>query len=266
MSAESSPELSFGLVQAPPHWQAVDLVSDLHLQATDPATFEAWRDWMARTDADAVLILGDLFEVWVGDDVLTHDPFAQACAEVLRETGGRCHVGFMPGNRDFLVGDDFLLHCGVQRLQDPTVLVLGEHRFVLSHGDALCLDDTDYQKFRREVRSPAWQQSFLTRPLPERLALARQLREQSRQRQQAMVTHADADTGLSLKWLQAVHSDRLIHGHTHRPADHVLAPGCTRHVLSDWCLDHAPLRSQVLRLQASAPGLMRLDPCLTPTG
>lgn len=259
MSSDLTPRVNFGVLDAPAHWQAVDLISDLHLQAGEPATFEAWRDWMDRTDADAVLILGDLFEVWVGDDVLAHDPFAQACAEVLHRAAQRCQVGFMPGNRDFLVGDDFLRHCGVQRLQDPTVLLLGQDRIVLSHGDALCLDDADYQQFRSEVRSPAWQQAFLARPLPERLALARELREQSRQRQQAMVTHADADTALSLRWLDAAHSDCLIHGHTHRPADHRLAPNRTRHVLSDWSLDHAPQRAQVLRLQAGISRVTRQD-------
>ena len=247
------------VLEAPAHWQAVDLLSDLHLQVTEPATFEAWRDWMARTDADAVLILGDLFEVWVGDDVLAHDPFAQACAEVLRQTARRCTLGFMPGNRDFLVGDDLLQLCGVQRLQDPTVLVLGEQRVVLSHGDALCLDDADYQQFRREVRSPAWQQAFLARPLSERLALARQLREQSRQHQQTMVTHADADTALSLQWLATARCNRLVHGHTHRPADHALAPGRVRQVLSDWHLDQAPKRAQVLRLGRHAAACERLE-------
>ena len=250
--------MHFDVLEAPAHWQAVDLVSDLHLQAAEPATFAAWRDWIARSDADAVLILGDLFEVWIGDDALAHDPFVQACAEVLRLAALRCTVGFMPGNRDFLVGDDLLAHCGVKRLEDPTVLVLGDRRIVLSHGDALCLDDTDYQQFRREVRSRDWQQAFLARPLPERLALARQLRSQSQARQQAMVTHADADTALCLQWLDAAGSDRLIHGHTHRPADHALAPGCMRHVLRDWHLDHEPRRAQVFRLHREGPACERL--------
>jgi len=255
----SSP-VNFDLLEAPAHWQVVDLIADLHLQATEPATFAAWRDWMARTDADAVLILGDLFEVWVGDDVLDHDPFAQDCASVLQQTAGRCHVGFMPGNRDFLVGNAFLQHCGVHRLQDPTVLQLGPQRFVLSHGDALCLDDADYQAFRRQVRSPAWQQAFLARPLSERLAVARSLREQSRQRQQALVSHADADTGMSLQWLQASHSHTLVHGHTHRPADHLLAPQRQRLVLSDWDFDHAPMRGQVMRLRPGSHERQTIQP------
>lgn len=249
MSPELSPREGFGILQAPAHWQAVDLLSDLHLQAAEPVTFAAWRDWMARTDADAVLILGDLFEVWVGDDVLAHDPFAQACAQVLQQTAQRRHVGFMPGNRDFLVGDNFLHRCGVHRLQDPTVLVLGERRTVLSHGDVLCLEDTEYQQFRREVRSPDWQQRFLDRPLHERLEVARQLRTESRKRQQSREVHADADTALSRQWLDSARSPTLIHGHTHRPADHTLGPGLTRQVLADWCLDHPPHRAQVLRLR-----------------
>jgi UDP-2,3-diacylglucosamine hydrolase len=243
-----SPPPTFSQLQAPAHWQAMDLISDLHLQASEPATFAAWRDWMARTDANAVLILGDLFEIWVGDDLLAHDRFVQDCAQVLQRTAKRCHVGFMPGNRDFLVGDAFLQHCGVHRLEDPTVLVLGEQRFLLSHGDALCLEDTDYQAFRREVRSPAWQQAFLARPLSHRLELARQLRSESRVRQQSRLQHADADAALCLQWLQSSCSGLLIHGHTHQPAEHSLGPRQTRQVLSDWCLDHAPWRAQVLRV------------------
>ena len=109
------------LLQAPAPWQAVDLISDLHLQASEPQTFDAWRCFMAGTRADAVLILGDLFEVWIGDDAVASDPFLQDCARVLRDTAARKPVGFMAGNRDFLVGQAFLNGCGVRPLQDPTL-------------------------------------------------------------------------------------------------------------------------------------------------
>jgi Calcineurin-like phosphoesterase len=114
---------AFGTLQAPASWQTVELISDLHLQASETATFEAWRDYMARTRADAVLILGDLFEVWVGDDAVATDPFLQQCGDVLLQASKQRAVYFMPGNRDFLVGPAFLAQCGVQALADPTVLV-----------------------------------------------------------------------------------------------------------------------------------------------
>jgi len=241
---------AYGSLMAPAHWQVVDLISDLHLQSAEPLTFEAWCQFMATTPAQSVLMLGDVWEVWVGDDAVAHDPFLQQCAQVLRQTAQRTHVGFMPGNRDFLVGPSFLSECGVQALADPTVLTLGEQRIVISHGDALCLGDTDYQVFRQQVRSNAWQSTFLAKPLAERLALARAMRTQSESQKQGNTVYADADATLSQQWLQAAHATRLAHGHTHRPADHVLnaANGTLRQVLSDWSLDHAPQRAQVLRL------------------
>ena len=256
-----------GLWTAPATWQAVDLLSDLHLQASEPGTFEAWRAHMLGTSADAVLLLGDVFEVWVGDDALGHDPFLQACAEVLRQTSAQRSVAFMPGNRDFLVGDAFLQACGVQRLQDPTLLVWGAQRVVLSHGDALCLDDEAYQRFRAVARTPQWQAEFLARPLAERLALAQSMRAQSEAHNQSMQSFADADAAMTRAWLAELGSTHLVHGHTHRPADHTVPelPGAQRQVLSDWHVDKAPAdgastdgaptegvtrRAQVLRLHA----------------
>jgi UDP-2,3-diacylglucosamine hydrolase len=252
------PTPAMGQLQAPASWQTVDLISDLHLQASESATFEAWRQYMATTPAQAVLMLGDLFEVWVGDDAVAQDPFLQQCAAVLRQTAQCTHVGFMPGNRDFLVGPHFLSACGVQALDDPTVLVWCDRRILLSHGDALCLADTAYQGFRLQVRSAAWQADFLAKPLSERLALARAMRTQSESQKQSGMDYADADSALSLQWLQAAQSNWLIHGHTHRPADHPLDHGRQRQVLSDWSLDHAPKRAQVLRLHADGR-VERLD-------
>lgn len=248
MSDPRTTRPSIGLLTAPAAWLTVDLISDLHLQASESATFEAWRDYMACTPADAVLILGDLFEVWVGDDAAAQDPFLQSCAEVLRQTAQRAHVAFMPGNRDFLVGPDYLGCCGVAPLTDPTLLELGEQRILLSHGDALCLDDKPYQAFRRQARSPQWQQDFLAKPLAERQEFARSLRALSESQKHEGMTFADADLEMSLFWLAQAQADCLVHGHTHRPADHALG-SAQRHVLSDWSLDHAPLRAQVFRLQ-----------------
>jgi UDP-2,3-diacylglucosamine hydrolase len=244
--------LAFGTLNAPAHWQAVDLISDLHLQASEGATFEAWRQHMAHTTADSVLLLGDVFEVWVGDDAVAGDAFLQACAQVLREASARMTVGFMSGNRDFLVGPGFLSSCGVTPLQDPTLLVWGEQRVLLSHGDALCLGDEAYQRFRAVSRTEAWQSEFLARPLTERLALAKAMRAQSEAHNHSVAYFADADAPMTCDWLQAAGASLLVHGHTHRPAEHPVPglPGARRLVLSDWHLDPHTQRAEVLRLQA----------------
>ena len=243
---------AFGTLQAPARWRAVDLISDLHLQAGEPGTFEAWAAHMRSTPADAVLLLGDVFEVWVGDDAVAHDPFLQACAQVLRQASQRMAVGFMPGNRDFLVGPAFLNDCGVQALQDPTLLIWREQRILLSHGDALCLGDEAYQRFRAVARTTAWQAEFLAKPLAERLAMAQAMRAQSEAHNQSMQQFADADEAMTLQWLQHAGSDQMIHGHTHRPADHAVVglPHGQRQVLSDWHVTPDRHRAQVLRLHA----------------
>jgi UDP-2,3-diacylglucosamine hydrolase len=246
-------------VRAPSGWQQVDLISDLHLSSDTPATFAAWRDYMARTTADAVLMLGDLFEVWVGDDARFEGFEAEAMA-VLREASraGR-FLAFMVGNRDFLVGSEMLRDGGVTPLADPSVLVAFGQRLLLTHGDALCLDDTEYQQFRAMVRNPAWQQQFLSQPLAARRDYARQVREQSEARKKASTSPmewADVDFAAAREWLGDAAARTLVHGHTHRPATEAIDTQHTRHVLSDWDLDHPPHRAEVMRLDAS--GLRRL--------
>ncbi len=251
----------FAQWRAPAHWQAVDCISDLHLQAGEPATFEAWRRWLERPvheRADALVILGDLFEVWVGDDALNGDgpdaAFWRACAEALRDHSRDTPTWFMAGNRDFLLGRDALEACGLQPLHDPTVLHLAGRRWLLSHGDELCLADTDYQRFRAQVRSAGWQSDFLARPLSEREATARELRAQSEARKR-QTGHdpslwADVDADAARQWLRAAGADTLVHGHTHRPAEHDLGDGLRRVVLGDWDLAATPPRAEVLRLNA----------------
>lgn len=246
----------FAELSAPANWRAVDFISDLHLQADAPDTAQIWRDYLARTTADAVFILGDLFEVWVGDDGLTlaahptdsAQAFEQDCVRVLRAASRRHALFFMHGNRDFLAGPAFARAAGVTLLDDPTLLLFGGQRWLLSHGDALCLDDVEYQRFRREVRSSAWRQGFLAKPLTERRALARQLRDASEARKRGGAEYADADPALTQTWLDAAPAACLIHGHTHRPADHALPGGRMRRVLSDWDAAADPPRAQVLRL------------------
>ena len=254
-------------LRADPRWRGIDLLSDVHLQAGLPRTFEAWRQHLLHTTADAVLMLGDLFEVWVGDDQ-RHGGFEAQCLQVLKTAAEQRVLAFLPGNRDFLVGDAMLADAGLQRLADPTLLLAFGQRWLLSHGDALCLSDQAYQQFRQQVRAPAWQQAFLAQPLALRQQQARLMREASTAHQASQPAAdradladrpdwADIDNAAALAWLDAAAAPALIHGHTHRPASHALPGGRSRHVLGDWDLDATPPRARALRLTAS--GLAVLD-------
>ena len=246
---------AFGELQAPSSWEVIDFISDLHLCEETPKGFDAWSRYMGTTPADAVIILGDLFEVWIGDDA-RHAGFEARCAEVLSAAAAARSVAFMVGNRDFLVGGAMLAACGARSLVDPTVLMAGPERILLSHGDSLCLGDVEYQQFRSLVRSETWQREFLALPLPERQRRARLMREQS-QRRQAGQPWFDVDAATAVQWMRAAGTPVFIHGHTHRPASETLAPGFVRHVLSDWELDHGTVaRAEILRWQRD--GLSRL--------
>jgi UDP-2,3-diacylglucosamine hydrolase len=250
-------------VDAPPHWRCIDLISDLHLSANTPETSAAWARYMRATPADAVLLLGDIFEAWVGDDVLESSTaeLESWALDVMRECSASRWLGFMPGNRDFLLGNHALGRGGLHGLHDACVLSAFGRKIVLSHGDAHCLDDVDYQQFRRQVRDPAWQQQILARPLAQRQALAHQLRSASEQRKSdgGLQAYADLDPGQVQNLLDQHGCSLLIHGHTHRPALHELASGHQRLVLSDWDLDGEPRahRAEVLRI--SQAGVVRID-------
>ncbi|AMO25191.1 UDP-2,3-diacylglucosamine diphosphatase [Ramlibacter tataouinensis] len=243
-------------LQAPPRWRSVEFISDLHLQAQELETFDAWRGYMASTAADAVFILGDLFEVWVGDDLAQQPGFAADCAAVLQATVQRVPVFLMHGNRDFLVGHGLLRSCGAVLLQDPTVLSFAGSRWLLTHGDALCLGDTDYLRFREQVRSPQWQREFLARPLEERVAIGRAMRAESEARKDGQYTDVDEDAARA--WLDAADAQVMIHGHTHRPAEHELGVGRRRIVLTDWDLRAQPPRQEVLRLGSAGAQRIKL--------
>jgi UDP-2,3-diacylglucosamine hydrolase len=260
-------------LRAPSEWRCVDIISDLHLQPSEPATFDAWRAFLRGQVsgapkqlpvADALLILGDLFEVWVGDDALSshEDPaaaFWRECADALAERARSGPVFFMAGNRDFLLGPLASKRMDWQVLSDPTVLCMGTQRTLLSHGDALCTDDTDYQAFRRTVRQADWQHHFLSQSLSERLRVARDLRERSQARKDSQghdpSLWADVDHSAAAQWLEGADARVLIHGHTHRPGQHQWTDpnGHTleRQVLSDWELGGEQPRCEVLRLHVS---------------
>jgi UDP-2,3-diacylglucosamine hydrolase len=242
-------------LHAPSHWRTLEFHSDVHLFAQEPHTLAAWQAYLAASTADALFILGDLFEVWVGDDAVSSaSAFDRQIVASLRASAHQRPTFFIPGNRDFLVGDRFLRQVGLQRLPDPTVLVVQGQRIALSHGDALCTDDAAYQQFRTEVRSTPWQRSFLAQPLAMRQAQARAIRQASESRKQAQMTYVDVNANAVTALMDEVHADVLVHGHTHQPGAHTLAAGQQRLVLSDWCADATPARLEILRLQAHAGG------------
>lgn len=215
-------------------------ISDLHLRAHEPETTESFLRFSRNVapHAEALYVLGDLFEYWVGDDSLD-EPFHQrivgAFAEIARSGAA---LFFMHGNRDFLLGQAFCDACGGKLLQDPTLLDLYGVRTLLMHGDTLCTDDVEYMRFRREVRNPARQADFLGRSLAERKALIEGLRNESEQEKRRKPA---AIMDVTVATVEAELRDhgypRLIHGHTHRPARHVhVVDGraCERWVLTDW--------------------------------
>jgi UDP-2,3-diacylglucosamine hydrolase len=254
-----STQRSFEL-DAPGSWRAIDFISDLHLSERMPRTFEAWRTHLLATPADAVFMLGDLFEVWVGDDA-RHGGFARLAVDAMAEAASHRALAVMVGNRDFLLGGAMLRDCGATGLPDPTLLTAWGQRVVLMHGDSLCLADAPYQKMRGLFRSPQWQRDFLAKPLAERLRFAAEVRTQSAARGARSGLDGDGsvdiDAGAAVALLHVLGAAELVHGHTHRPGSNELGPGFKRHVLSDWDLDTAE-RAEVLRLTRN--GFERLAP------
>lgn len=218
-------------------------VSDLHLSPSVPRIVERFRRFLASTarDAEALYLLGDVFEYWAGDDDLDDPLNAAIVADLRRLTDSGTTLSFMAGNRDFLVGESFAAATGARLIADPHVLSLPAWQFVLSHGDALCTDDAAYMAFRRQVRDPAWQRAFLAQPLAERkrqIAAMRAASERNKaEKAQVADLLMDVNPAATDDFLRAHGYATLIHGHTHRPARHDhLVDGihCERWVLADW--------------------------------
>jgi UDP-2,3-diacylglucosamine hydrolase len=214
-------------------------ISDLHLDPSRPrivAQFERFLEEVAP-GADALYILGDLFEYWVGDDGLAL-PFPRRIAERLHAASARVPLYFMHGNRDFLAAQRFAEATGATLLPDPAVIDLYGRRTVLLHGDTLCTDDKRYQAFRAQVRDPAWQQATLALPIQERLALANRMRAESEgSKQETAMEIMDVAPEAVARAFSDSGCDLMIHGHTHRPARHVHAANGReniRWVLPDW--------------------------------
>jgi UDP-2,3-diacylglucosamine hydrolase len=228
-------------------------VSDLHLHASRPAITALFLDFLRgeAVHAEALYILGDLFEAWLGDDA--DDALANEVREGLlglREHG--VALSLMRGNRDFLFGPRIAADTGARLLPDPCVIELYGEPTLLMHGDLLCSDDRAYLAFRAQVREAAWQQSFLAMPLHERAAFAARARAASSERQAGLkeqgeletITDANADTIAQTMARYGVR--RLIHGHTHRPAIHSLSVNgapALRIVLGDWYEQGSVLRA-----------------------
>ncbi len=223
-------------------------ISDLHLSAATPRTCERLIGWLeshAHVARD-LWILGDLFEVWVGDDTID-DPLEREWLEpILRalrafsaplNARGPGKIRLIRGNRDFLLGARFARSAAITMIDEPAEVTIGGVPTLLLHGDTLCTDDVAYQAFRQEVRTPQWNAAFLARPYAERRAIAAQMRDASRA---AGATKAAAITDANPAEAQALLTQhgvrRMIHGHTHRPARHQYPEG-ERFVLTDWDFD-----------------------------
>jgi UDP-2,3-diacylglucosamine hydrolase len=197
-------------------------VSDVHLDADAPAAIEQFVDFLkvhARA-AEALYILGDLFESWVGDDE-TDPAKARVCAALRELTAMRVATFVMHGNRDFLLGRDFCQRTGCELLADPIIVELDAERVLLTHGDALCTDDHAYQQLRSTVRTQDWQRRFLELPLAARAALAQQARAGSQAHIARVVPQImDVNVRAVEKAFRVLAVRRMIHGHTHRPDIH----------------------------------------------
>ena len=214
-------------------------VSDLHLSPERPGINEAFFRFVERTasTAEALYVLGDLFEYWAGDD--DDDPFHASILAALRTLGNRgVALYLMHGNRDFLIGERFATACRARLLPEPALVTLYGTPTLLMHGDTLCTEDVSYQEFRRKVRDPAYQRQFLSQPLASRKRIIAGLRaENAGEKELKTEAIMDVTTAAVEAELRAYGYPRLIHGHTHRPARHLhIVDGhpCERWVLNDW--------------------------------
>ncbi len=214
-------------------------ISDLHLDTTRPHIVEQFLAFLREeaANADALYILGDFFEAWIGDDAAGE--LENIVADALAELHGHgVPVFYMHGNRDFLLGDAYARRARMTILPDPSVIDINGERVLLMHGDTLCTDDVRYQAFRAQTRTAAWQRTFLGKPLPERQAFAAQARAESQRYTRSIgESITDVNAEAVCETMLAHHTHKLIHGHTHRPAQHSLHLGshvAERIVLGDW--------------------------------
>jgi UDP-2,3-diacylglucosamine hydrolase len=226
-------------------------ISDLHLCENSPVTTGLFHHFIKHIapHAEALYILGDLFEYWAGDDDINshfHQEITQALCEL---TTQNVRLFIMHGNRDFLMAEKLATACNASLLTDPTLLDLYGKRTLLTHGDTLCIDDIDYQAFRLQVRNNSWQQQFLAQPLTLRKEQIEKIREHSKSEKQVKTERIMDVNQIAVHDLLREHLyPQIIHGHTHRPAHHlhhVDAHTCDRWVLGDWDTRANALRCDV---------------------
>lgn len=215
-------------------------ISDLHLSPRSPGATCLFLQFLAgrARQARELFILGDLFEAWIGDDDIG-DPYnAEIIAALRTATESGLKISLLHGNRDFLLGADFAAASGVTLISDPYILSTPAWQFVLSHGDALCLDDAAYMAFRAQVRDPQWQAALLSKPLTERRTIAAHMREVSESSQRGKENpYTDLQAAATDDFLRQHGYATFIHGHTHQPAthDHIVdGIHVERWVLADW--------------------------------
>lgn len=211
-------------------------ISDMHLSEDEPAVVQAFLLFLQKDarKADALYMLGDIFDSWIGDD--NQSTFVKKITNALRALSIHTPIYIMHGNRDFLLGDDFCHAAGCTMLKDPTVIDLYDRPTLLTHGDALCLDDIHYQRLRKRVRNRYWQQVFLSLPLVVRRWIAKQLRAASEQSQTNAPQH-DINKAALLSLMAHFEVELCIHGHTHKPHIHHHSDNgktLCRIVLGDW--------------------------------
>ena len=232
-----------------PQYTSALLISDLHLTPSMPLTAQRFFDFCEKEapKVEAVFILGDLFEYWVGDDAAASSPFQQEVQRAIANLSAKVKTYYLHGNRDFLIGKSFIKKTGMTLLPDPSVVEVTSQKWVLAHGDALCAADLGYQVFRSWVRKAWIQKIFLALPLHWRKGVAQHLRSNSHsqyQMQQLSTSQQrkmDVTKEACAALLRDQAGDRLIHGHTHMPKHHEESLGVQnwqRWVLSDWDLDH----------------------------
>ncbi|VVE24621.1 UDP-2,3-diacylglucosamine diphosphatase [Pandoraea aquatica] len=252
-------------------------ISDLHLSPALPQTVQVFEDFLRgpAREASILFILGDLFEYWIGDDMLDADRgsetppastapaseplgvFARRMTAAMAElSASGVPIAVMRGNRDFLLGKRFAQAAGAVMLDDPCVFSFLGQALVLSHGDQLCTDDVGYQRFRRVAHSPLGKAFFLTLPLRVRMGIADRIRRRSAAKGAHRMAYADANANAIAALLDAAGERTLVHGHTHRPARHVDGRR-VRWVLPDWEFDVDPPRGGYL--QWDAHGLRAVD-------
>jgi len=215
-------------------------ISDLHLCGARPAITGLFLDFLRRRarTSDALYILGDLFEYWIGDEAVEQEEFRSIIRGLRELTASGTPVFVMHGNRDFLMGNDFEKTTGSRLLKDPAHIDLYGAPTLLMHGDSLCTDDTEYMTFRAKVRSPAWQKEFLGKSIAERDRIVRDFREISKSSTAAKKPEIMDVNQKAVESVMREHRvQRLIHGHTHRPKEHVFNLDdrpARRMVLGDW--------------------------------